>query len=431
MSARQTSHGHDRTCAGAGQGLKVLAVRSKNPRDVFGATRVRELDLLVHAQRAFVHAHKGHFALREALELEDLCAQRTKRIHPQRVQRTVFAARAPHGAIQRRGREVHHCIEQGVHAHIQQCRAAQERHELTTAHTRTQSGAQARGIRSAPRYNVLEQRLIALSQALEQLLVQHLRFHGHGRRARQIGLTGRRIATCTRRACARTHDRQVQQIDDTNDRPAFFVWPRNGQQARLQTFGKASQQARRVSTGAIQLVQKQAAREPRLCGGAPHTFRARLHSSEHIHHHHQRIESQQRPIDLNAKVHVTRRVDEFDARPFPGQRGRGGGDGDATLAFLFHPIEHGRALFDLAHAALNLRIKEQALTQRGLAGIHMRSHSNHALQTRIKRRCLGWTTIQVTPLPVTMAPGAADADSTPESEQQTDSAPAARAQHGL
>ena len=49
----------------------------------------------------------------------------------------------------------------------------------------------------------------------------------------------------------------------------------------------------------------------------------------------------------------------------------GGGDGDAALAFLFHPVGDGVAVIDIAHFMNEAGVKEDALGGRRLAGINM------------------------------------------------------------
>ena len=53
----------------------------------------------------------------------------------------------------------------------------------------------------------------------------------------------------------------------------------------------------------------------------------------------------------------------------PEDRGRGGGDGDAALALLGHPVHHGVAVVDLAQLVGEARVEQDALGGRRLAGI--------------------------------------------------------------
>src|SRR3972149_361388 len=60
------------------------------------------------------------------------------------------------------------------------------------------------------------------------------------------------------------------------------------------------------------------------------------------------VEHAQRPLDLDGEVDVAGRVDDVDAMVGPEGRRRGGGDGDAALLLLRHPVHRRGALVDLA-----------------------------------------------------------------------------------
>src|SRR3712207_7740189 len=55
------------------------------------------------------------------------------------------------------------------------------------------------------------------------------------------------------------------------------------------------------------------------------------------------------------------------AGPLAGRRG--GGDGDAALLLLLHPVHRGRALVDLAHLVGASRVVEDPLGRRRLARV--------------------------------------------------------------
>ena len=63
------------------------------------------------------------------------------------------------------------------------------------------------------------------------------------------------------------------------------------------------------------------------------------------------------------------RVDDVDAVVAPEAGGRGGGDGDAALLLLLHPVHGGGALVDLADLVGDAGVEEDPLGGRGLAGI--------------------------------------------------------------
>jgi hypothetical protein len=97
-----------------------------------------------------------------------------------------------------------------------------------------------------------------------------------------------------------------------------------------------------------------------------------LHTGDRIEARDRTIEHAQRALNLGGKVHVAGRVDDVDTGVLPGAGGRSGGDGNAALLLLLHPV-HGRStLVHLANTVRNARIKEDALGRRRLAGVNVR-----------------------------------------------------------
>ena len=86
------------------------------------------------------------------------------------------------------------------------------------------------------------------------------------------------------------------------------------------------------------------------------------------------VEHAQGPLHLDGEVDVPRGVDDVDVVLVPLGVGRGGGDGDAALALELHRV-HRRADAVLAANLVDrvdpVRIKEDALGQRGLARVDM------------------------------------------------------------
>ena len=85
-----------------------------------------------------------------------------------------------------------------------------------------------------------------------------------------------------------------------------------------------------------------------VVGLVPHGLRLRLDAGDATEHHHRAVEHAQRALDLDGEVHVSGRIDEVDVVPAPGERRRRGGDGDAALALLRHPVHLRLAVVDLA-----------------------------------------------------------------------------------
>jgi hypothetical protein len=60
----------------------------------------------------------------------------------------------------------------------------------------------------------------------------------------------------------------------------------------------------------------------------------------------------------------------------PGAGRRGGRDGDAALALLLHPVRNGRAFMHFTDLVDHAGVKENALGQRGLAGVDVRGNAD-------------------------------------------------------
>ena len=57
---------------------------------------------------------------------------------------------------------------------------------------------------------------------------------------------------------------------------------------------------------------------------------------------------------------------------------RGGGDRDATFAFLLHPVGHGVAVIDVTDLVDEAGVKENTLGGGGLAGVDVRGDTDVA-----------------------------------------------------
>jgi hypothetical protein len=66
---------------------------------------------------------------------------------------------------------------------------------------------------------------------------------------------------------------------------------------------------------------------------------------------------------------VAGRIDDVDANAVPGAGGRSGGDGDAALLLLLHPVHGRRTFVHFADTVIDARIEEDALGRRRLTGV--------------------------------------------------------------
>ena len=124
------------------------------------------------------------------------------------------------------------------------------------------------------------------------------------------------------------------------------------------------------------LLMKQKRGHAVAVGLAPDRLGLRLHAGHAVEDDDRAIEHPEAPLDFNGEVHVPGRIDDVDAMVAPERRRCRGRDGDAPFLFLGHPVHRGRALMDLTDLVDLLRVEEDPLGDRGLAGVDMRDDSD-------------------------------------------------------
>ena len=157
------------------------------------------------------------------------------------------------------------------------------------------------------------------------------------------------------------------------------MMPMNLSSAPIGSWRSAGRVARRsfiicddveeVRAGAVHLVDEGDARDAVLVGLAPDRLGLRLDAADGAEDRDRAVEHAQRALDLDGEVDVAGRVDDLDAVVLPVARGRGGGDRDAALLLLDHPVHGRRALVDLADLVRLARVEQDALGRRRLAGV--------------------------------------------------------------
>ena len=154
---------------------------------------------------------------------------------------------------------------------------------------------------------------------------------------------------------------------------------------RLELLAHLGDRAEEVGTGAVHLVDERDAGNAVLVGLAPDRLGLGLHAGNRAEHGDRAVEHAQRALHLGGEVNVSRSINDVDtlldalpraAGSVPSAGNGGGGDRDATLALLLHPIGHGRPLVHLAHLVDGARIEKDALGRRRLARIDVRGNSD-------------------------------------------------------
>ena len=96
--------------------------------------------------------------------------------------------------------------------------------------------------------------------------------------------------------------------------------------------------AEEVGPHPVELVDEAHARHTVFVRLPPDRLRLRLDPGDAVEHRHRTVEHAQRALHLDGEIDMARRVDDVDAVVVPETGGRGGGDRDAALLLLLHPV---------------------------------------------------------------------------------------------
>ena len=149
------------------------------------------------------------------------------------------------------------------------------------------------------------------------------------------------------------------------------------------------QAAVEVGADPVHLVREDDPRHAVPVGLAPHRLGLGLDARHRVQQGHRAVEHPQRPLDFDREVHVAGRVDDVDPvhHVVPGpETGRGGGgDGDAPLLLLLHPVHRGRALVHFTDLVVLAGVVEDPLGRSRLPGINVGHDADVPVQ--FERRC--------------------------------------------
>ena len=109
---------------------------------------------------------------------------------------------------------------------------------------------------------------------------------------------------------------------------------------------------------------------------APNGFGLWLYAGDAVEDDDRAVEDPERTLHLNREVHVPGRIDDVDDVILPSAGRGGGGNGDAALLFLLHPVHGCGALVDLTDLMDLLGVEEDALGDRGLTSVNVRNDAD-------------------------------------------------------
>src|SRR5690606_31454820 len=141
-----------------------------------------------------------------------------------------------------------------------------------------------------------------------------------------------------------------------------------------------------VRAGTIELVDVAHPRHAVFLGLAPHGLGLGLDARDAVESGDGAVEDAQAALHLNSEVDVAGRVDDVEPvlgalaiLGLPETGRRGGGNGDAPLLLLLHPVHGGGALMGLADLVVFTGVEQDPLGRGGLAGVDVRHDAEVAI----------------------------------------------------
>ena len=177
----------------------------------------------------------------------------------------------------------------------------------------------------------------------------------------------------------------LDQVDHALELFALADRDKEGVGVALELLADVVDGAEVVGPGAVHLVHEGDARDAVLIHLAPDGFRLGLHAGDGAENGDGAIKDAKRAFHLGREVHVSGGVDDVNAMVdvremtflgLPAGGDGGGGDRDATLAFLFHPVGGGGAIMHFAHLVHHAGVEEDALRRSRLAGVNVRGDTD-------------------------------------------------------
>ena len=267
------------------------------------------------------------------------------------------------GHVQRRGQVVDHRVQQRLHPLVLEGGAVEDRHQLA-GHGGPADGRLDLGLGDLGLVEeLLEDPLVVVRELLEQIVAVQLGLVGHLGGHLGGGPGGAQVVAAPGHGL---HRRQV-------DHPPVAGLGPDGQLDGHGVGGEALddrvEHVVEVGAGAVHLVDEAHAGHAVAVGLAPHRLGLGLHPGHPVEDGHRPVEDPQRALDLDGEVDVAGGVDDVDAVVVPDAVGGRGGDGDAPLLLLVHPVHGGGPVVDLADLVVAARVVEDPLGGGGLARV--------------------------------------------------------------
>src|SRR6478609_4320052 len=276
--------------------------------------------------------------------------------------------------VERRWQEVHHRVEQHLHALVLEGGAAKHGHELEADHGFADRGVDlvVRDVRDATVQELSHDAVVDVGAGLDQRLAQLDALGLDVRRNRLPGVLR------AERVVVEDRGFHPDQIDHADVQLFLTDGPLHRHGRDAQAVLHRIQIHLEIGAGLVELVHERDARNVVLVGLAPDRFALWFDAVTAVEHRDRAIQHAQAAFDFDREVDVARRVDDVDAVLLglvraesgrPEAVDRGGRDGDTALLLLLHPISRRGAFVHLADLVVDAGVVEDPFGNGRLAGI--------------------------------------------------------------
>jgi len=266
--------------------------------------------------------------------------------------------------VERRRQVLDHGVEHRLDALVLEGGAAQDGDDLRGQGAGAQGAAQRLGVNLLPLEEAMRDVVIEVGHGLDQLVAP-----GGG----VLGQVGRDLPDLDQVAqVVAISDRlHLEQVDHAAEAALRADRQLHRHCGCAEAVADHVHDTPEVGAGAVQLVDEAEARHDVTIGLAPDRLRLRLDAGHAVEDDDSAVQHAQAALDLNGEVHVPGRIDDVNSMLVPEARRSSRGDRDPALLLLRHPVHRRSTLMHLADLVDLLGVKEDALGDRGLAGVDM------------------------------------------------------------
>ena len=265
--------------------------------------------------------------------------------------------------VEGRRQEVDHRVEQGLHALVLECRAAQHRIERAGDDGLADQTLEGRHVGLIAVEIGGHDLIVEFDRGFDELLAIFLRL------IEQVGRNLDVVILGTECLVLPGHADHADEIDEALELAFRADRKLDRDRLRAEAIDDVLQALEEVRADLVHLVGEDDARHLVLVALAPHRLGLRLHALVGIEHHDRAVQHAQAALDLDGEVDVAGGVDDVQPLVVPERGGRGRRDGDAALLLLLHPVHGGGALMDLADLVALAGVIQNPLGRRRLPGI--------------------------------------------------------------